>query len=324
MNEFELIRQFFNSGQGDDSNHTSGVVLGIGDDAAVLQPISDHQMIVSVDTLVSGVHFPETASAYDIGWRTLAVNLSDLAAMGVTPRWFTLALTIPTADESWLQSFSQGLFDCASRYQIKLVGGDTTAGPLTLTVQVIGETPNQQFLSRSGAAVGDGIYLTGYVGDAIAGLGIVQGKYSTTDTHERYLLDRFMKPTPRVEAGLALSTIASAAIDISDGVIADLGHIAEASQLSAALELGKIPVSEPLIELLGKSTAQQLALSAGDDYELCFTVSAVHQSKLPAIFETLELNYSQIGEMKTGTGVSIQGEKHPDIQHTNTGYQHFS
>lgn len=324
MNEFELIHQYFNLRHSDAAGSQTGVTLGIGDDAAVLQSTPGCQTVVAVDTLVSGVHFPEDASAYDIGWRSLAVNLSDLAAMGATPRWFTLALTIPSINKGWLQAFSTGLFDCAQGYGIKLVGGDTTAGPLTLSVQVIGEVTAGGFLTRSGAQEGDSIYLTGHIGDAMAGLGIMQNRYSASGTQREYLLDRFMKPTPRIEAGLVLSTLASAAIDISDGLVADLGHIAKASQLSAQLQLDKVPVSNPLIELLSRNTAQQLALSAGDDYEICFTVSPEQEKKLPGIFEKLELNYSRIGEMKCGTGVSVLGENGTQISNHSSGYQHFS
>ncbi|MBV1914992.1 MAG: thiamine-phosphate kinase [Pseudomonadales bacterium] len=324
MNEFELIRHYFNQQHSGSANRSTGMALGIGDDAAVLQPSPNCQTVVAVDTLVSGVHFPENASAYDIGWRTLAVNLSDLAAMGATPRWFTLALTIPSIDENWLQAFSKGLFDCAQRYDIKLVGGDTTAGPLTLTIQVMGEVSKSEFLTRSDAQAGDAIYLTGYIGDAMAGLGIMQNRYAANGTQREYLLDRFMKPTPRIEAGLALCQLANSAIDVSDGLIADLGHIAEASRLSAELQLDNIPVSDPLIKLLGKSEAQQLALTSGDDYEICFTIAPEFEDQLPALFESLELNYSRIGEMSSGKGVSVFNPGGSSVTENATGYQHFS
>ncbi|MDF1644589.1 MAG: thiamine-phosphate kinase [Pseudomonadales bacterium] len=324
MNEFELIHHYFKQRYSDAAGSASGISLGIGDDAAVLQPTLGCQTVVAVDTLVSGVHFPENASAYDIGWRSLAVNLSDLAAMGAVPRWFTLALTIPSINKDWLQAFSAGLFGCAQDYNIKLVGGDTTAGPLTLSVQVVGEVADGNYLTRSGAREGDSVYLTGHIGDAMAGLGIMQNRYSAGGTQREYLLNRFMKPTPRIEAGLALSRLASAAIDISDGLVADLGHIAKASQLSAQLQLDKIPVSNPLIELLSRGTAQQLALSAGDDYEICFTVSSEKEQQLPGVFEKLQLNYSRIGEMKPGTGVSVLGENGTQVSDRSTGYQHFS
>lgn len=323
MNEFELIRHYFNQQHSDSALSATGVLLGVGDDAAVLQPTPHCQTVVAVDTLVSGVHFPEHASAYDIGWRILAVNLSDLAAMGATPRWFTLALTIPAAKKSWLQPFSQGLFDCAQDYDIKLVGGDTTAGPLTLTVQVIGEVSKGEFLTRNGAQAGDAIYLTGTIGDAMAGLGIVQDRYAATGPERQYLLDRFMKPAPRIEAGLALAGLASAAIDISDGLIADLGHIAEASRVSAELQLGSIPVSDPLVKLLGKDSAQQQALSSGDDYEICFTVAPEDEQRLPEIFNTLQLKCSRVGEMKPGTGVTVWRDQGVRLSNPPSGYQHF-
>ena len=243
--------------------------------------------------------------------------------MGATPRWFTLALTIPSVDRNWLQSFSQGLFDCAQGYNIKLVGGDTTAGPLTLTVQVMGEVPQGQYLTRGGAKEGDAVYLTGYIGDAIAGLGIMQDRYSASGAQRDYLLSRFMRPTPRVEAGLALCQLANSAIDISDGLIADLGHIAKSSRLSTELQLETIPVSDSLIQLLGKNEAQKLALTSGDDYELCFTIAPEFERQLPALSESLQLNFSRIGEMRSGTGVSVFKPDGSSITNSATGYQHF-
>ena len=298
--------------------------MGIGDDGAVLQPSPATQTVIAVDTLVCGVHFPEHASAYDIGWRTLAVNLSDLAAMGATPRWFTLALTLPELDQHWLEEFSKGLFACAAGHDISLVGGDTTAGPLTLTVQVVGEVPTDQYLSRAGAQAGDAIYLTGFVGDAMAGLGIMQERYAAQGARREYLLNRFMKPSPRVDAGLAIAQLASAAIDISDGLVADLGHICAASQCCAELQLRDIPVSPQLVELLGKEPAQTLALSSGDDYEICFTVGPNFEPQLKSLFETLGLNITRIGHIKTGTGVVVITADGSTVAIGSKGYQHFS
>ena len=234
LSEFDIIRYFFDRPQAADGR--SDVLLGIGDDAAVVTVPDDHDLVLCMDTLVAGVHFPEDTSPGAIGHKALAVNLSDLAAMGAEPAWFTLSVTLPHADADWLAAFAQGMFRLADHYRVQLVGGDVTRGPLSVTVQAHGLVPRGRALRRSGAAVGDRIYVTGTLGDA--GLALHQGAEQAPALRQR--LDY---PSPRVEAGLALRGLASAAIDISDGLLADLGHLLEDGRQGAMLEVDDLPRS---------------------------------------------------------------------------------
>lgn len=273
LGEFDLIRRYFTN-----LGAAEGVALGVGDDGAVLDIPPGHQLVSVMDTLVAGVHFPEDTTPFDIGYRALAVNLSDLAAMGAEPRWFTLALTLPKADETWLTGFAAGLRSLAERFGIALVGGDTTRGPLTITVQAEGLVPIGQALRRSGARPGDGIYVTGTLGDAAAGLALHQGSLQTDGDTAEFLRSRFFRPEPRVQTGLALRGMATACIDVSDGLLQDLGHVLAASGVGARLELDRLPLSAALRQSADQR-ACELALSGGDDYELCFTLPASVQMK---------------------------------------------
>ncbi len=246
------------------------VLLGIGDDAALLQPPPGQLLAWSTDTLVAGVHFPEETAAADIGWKALAVNLSDLAAMGASPAWATLALTLPEPDADWIDGFLDGFCELAEAEGIVLVGGDTTRGPLSITVGVQGFVPAGQALRRDGAGFNDDIWVTGTLGDAAAALRQWQGQ-GLQSLKLRYRLDR---PTPQVATGIALRELASAAIDISDGLRADLGHILERSGVGAELDLGRLPTSRTLAEHFpNEADRWRLQLNGGDDYELCFTAS---------------------------------------------------
>lgn len=322
LSEFELIQSCF-ADQAAAMLHAgvgAGVRLGIGDDCAILAPRSGHDLLVSVDTLVAGVHFPDSISPYQIACRSLAVNLSDLAAMGAEPAWFTLALTLPEANESWLREFSRGLFDTARQHGIALVGGDTTRGPLCITIQVQGYAAAGQALRRDGASAGDLICVSGLLGDAGAGLSLVlQDKADQSD----YLVQRFLSPLPRITTGQALIGTASAAIDISDGLLADLGHILERSQVGASLQVDAIPRSQALRQAVGEKQALQLALSAGDDYELCFCVPAEQAGKLKTIAEQTGVPLCQIGVITAEPGLRVLDAQNQPIPLTKAGYQHF-
>ena len=305
MNEFELIREFFDGDDGD-------AVLGIGDDAALVATTPGFYQAIAVDTLVAGRHFPVGTPAHAIGHRALAVNLSDLAAMGAVPRWMTLALTLPVAERDWLEAFSDGLKSLARRYGVQLIGGDTTQGPLVITVQVIGEVGDDA-LRRSGARPGDTVYVSRTLGDAAAGLSLIDS--TNTDDDTQYLVDRFLYPTPRVTLGQRLRGQASAAIDVSDGLLADLGHICAQSGCAAEIDVAKLPLSDALVAAVDRDAALGFALQGGDDYELCFTAG-----------EDSDARHWQectpIGRIVSGEGVAVYDDGKP-ISMERHGFQHF-
>lgn len=264
MDEFELIRRFF-----DREVTSSAVVTGVGDDGAVLSVDPEREQIQVIDTLVEGVHFPPESDPYDIGFRAVAVNLSDIAAMGGRPLWMTLALTLPPKDESWLAAFAEGLFAAAGEFDVALIGGDTTSGnAVVTTVHMTGDVAPGQALLRSGARVGDTIYVTGTVGDAAAGLELIQ-----RGERDDVLAMRFRRPAARVEAGQALIGHATAAIDISDGLIGDLRKLLDASGVGADVDVARVPMSRALKSRFSMDAARRFALTGGDDYELCITAA---------------------------------------------------
>lgn len=318
--EFQLIRQFFLREQAE--RPATGVLLGIGDDCALLQVPEGKQLAVSVDTLVAGVHFPEDAEAQLIAERALRTNLSDLAAMGAEPLWFTLALTLPHADEDWLRRFSRGLFACASEYNIALVGGDTTSGPLSITIQIMGTCAPGMALRRDGANVGDFILITHNLGDGAAALAALQNRQSFAPEHNDYLQQRFYRPVPRLEESSLIRHISSSALDISDGLLADLQHICDASDLAAVIDVEKLPLSPALQSLNNLPLAYEWALSGGDDYELCFTVPPARMPDIAMLIAQGKLQATVVGEMIAGSKVVCEYEGEPfDI--AKTGYQHF-
>lgn len=328
LNEFSLIQKYFASlGHSQGQGESSGVALGVGDDAAILDIPQGEQLVVTVDTLVAGVHFPLNASPGDIAHRALRVNLSDIAAMGAQPRWFTLALTLPKAEKHWLQQFSQALSEDAALFNCALVGGDTTSGPLSITIQVFGSVPKGKAIIRSGAKAGDSIYVTGSLGEGAAALILFDDSADIADrvgqVKQDLLLKRFYRPEPRLSEGLRLRNLASAALDISDGLLADLGHIAESSGLGAEVHFGQLPVAPWLKTLAEPTLVTKWALSGGDDYELCFTVP---QDNCPAV-ETLidqgELSACCIGQMTTGSGVRCFDKQGNLVELETKGYQHF-
>ena len=319
MNEFEIIKTYFAA----DKIQRQDVVVGIGDDAAVLHVPQDQELVVTTDTLIPDVHFPKETDPFDIGYKALAVNLSDLAAISATPAWISLSLTLPENDESWMRSFSSGLMTLKNHYHIQLVGGDLTKGPLSITIQAMGFVPRQQALLRSGAKTDDLIYVSGTLGDAGLALQYLQTKRSITDTHVAYLLSRLNRPEPRISLGKNLGGIANAAIDISDGLAADLGHILEESNKGAVIYVDQLPLSLAVTETLPSEEAIQLALTAGDDYELCFTVPQKHQSVLQQKMAAENCPISCIGHITASSGFVLVDKKGNEYHGATKGYKHF-
>jgi len=319
--EFSLIQHYFNTL----STDRDDVVVGIGDDCAVLQAPVNAKIAVSIDTLVENVHFFADVDPYRLGIKALAVNLSDLAAMGAEPAWFTLALTLPDINDDWLKQFSTGLAYIASEHRIQLVGGDTTRGPLSITIQVHGLLQTNNILRRNAAKTADLICVTGCLGDAAAALQYKLAKLDNsalTDMDIEYLLQRLEMPTPRNQIGQQLAGQAHAAIDISDGLLADLNHILNASNKGARLDLSALPLSDVLRKLPFED-ASQLALTGGDDYELCFTATIENVIRLKQQFPDM---IHVIGEITEDKGIYYQdeqGEWQPFLT-IKAGYDHFS
>ncbi len=323
LGEFSLIERYFTRTQ----PAVADLPLGIGDDAALVRVSPGHELAISVDTLVAGRHFPESTSPADIGYKSVAVNLSDMAAMGARPRWLTLAISLPDADETFLEGFSQGFMLLADRYDLRLIGGDTVSGPLSITVQIMGELPQGEGLLRSGARPGDAIYVSGGLGDAAAGLAVAQNRISATKQDSDWLIGRLNRPTPRCELGSALRGIASAAIDISDGLLADLGHILEQSCVGAEIDLAALPTSEALRRTVNDdSQRQELQLSGGDDYELCFTVPMEQILLLDRLSATNGVSLSRIGTISHQQGVvarSLTDGEALNLLARRVGFDHF-
>ena len=316
MDEFEIIRRYF---ERESSN--KGIRVGIGDDGAVLIPSEDRDLISVVDTLVSGIHFPETLAPENIGYRAVAVNLSDVAAMGARPRWMTLALTLASSESVWLDGFSRGLFEAADEHELALVGGDTTRGTETvISVQIIADIEAGKAMTRAGAEPGDAIYVTGTVGDAAAGLSILQSGLPDSDDVD-YLIGRFTRPAARVEVGAAISDFAHATIDLSDGLYTDLEKLLVASSVAGSIELGEIPMSAHLTNLMDEDDALRFALGGGDDYELCFAASAT-EDKISEISERTGIAITRIGQVTKGSGLQCTRNGN-EYDYQDTGYRHF-
>lgn len=319
MSEFDIITSYFAT----QITHRTDVIVGIGDDAALVKPPQGHELAITTDTLVSGVHFPEATLPYDIGYKSLAVNLSDLAAMGATPAWVTMALTLPEENAAWIQAFCEGFFTLANRHRVQLIGGDLTRGPLSITIQAIGFTPPQQALLRSQAQAGDLIYVTGTLGDAGLALRFIQKKIELKSAYQTEILARLNRPEPRLATGEALRSLASSAIDISDGVAADLNHILAASRVGARINVEHLPLSEALTHNLTPAEAIALALTAGDDYELCFTVPVQKRSELEQRLSSIPCRTTCIGEITQSSGLALHYNDGSSYHGTLFGYQHF-
>lgn len=296
------------------------VVLAIGDDAALLRVPPGRELAVAMDTLNAGVHFPDGTAAAAVGWKALAVNLSDLAAMGAEPAWCTLSLSLPQADAAWLDGFLDGFLELAAAHRVALVGGDTTRGPLSVCVTVHGLIEPGSALRRDGARVGDAVWVSGTLGDAAGALRQWQQQGVGVDPALRDRLDR---PTPRVALGRALRGIAHAAIDVSDGLLADLGHVCAASGLAAEIELDALPCSAALAAAFDRDTRRALQAAGGDDYELCFTVPAEASAAIGALARALALPLARIGRTVEGAGVRALTADGTPWQPARAGYEHF-
>ena len=307
MDEFELIRRYFSR-----PTDSAVVVAGVGDDGAVLRPPAGRELVTVIDTMVAGTHFPAGMHARDVGYRIVAVNLSDIAAMGAQPRWMTLALTLVEADAVWLEAFAAGLYEAAAEWGVMLVGGDTTKGnQLVASVQMSGDLAPGTALYRSGAQAGDTIFVTGTLGDAAAGL-----QQLSEGEGESYLARRFARPSARVGVGRALAGIAHAAIDLSDGLVADLSKILEASKAGAELDLQRLPLSAALLRAVGREQALRHAMGGGDDYELCFTLP---ESRLP---EEISTEVTPIGRITSESGLVCR-DGDSVVPFDDSGYRHF-
>lgn len=317
MDEFGLINTYFARARvGGD------VLLGIGDDCAIVQPPEGRHLVMSIDTLVDGVHFPKGTGAERIGVRAMCTALSDLAAMGARPHWFTLALTLPEADPEWVAAFSDGVFSIANRHECSLIGGDTTRGPLCISVQVHGSVEPGKALRRSGARPDDIIYVTGNLGDGAAALAVLQKKLTVSTGVFSYLLKRFYAPTPRLQEGEMLVGIASAAIDISDGLYADLGKICEASAVGALVDVGRLPISELWRNYTTEGQRQDWALNGGDDYQLCFTVPREQVGEVESWISEGKITATPIGKITHKQELLLLKSGKP-YELVHKGYDHF-
>jgi thiamine-monophosphate kinase len=320
--EFDLI----NAIRARAARRRDDVALGIGDDAALLEVPAGRQLVACTDTMVAGVHFLAGTAAEELGWKSLAVNLSDLAAMGADPAWALLSLTLPEADGGFVDRFAGGFVELAAAHDVALVGGDTTQGPLSITVTALGTVPRGGALTRGGACPGDAVFVTGTLGDAAGALRLLRdgGPGTGERTASRGLSAGLNRPGPRVGAGLALRGVASACIDISDGLLADLGHVCTASGVAAEVDVEALPVSAALRAAFDEAACRDFALVGGDDYELCFTAPADRGGEIASVFGRLGLRVSRIGRIGVGEGVRVLDCDGNAIDTPLAGWQHFA
>lgn len=316
LGEFDIIARYFAK-----QTSRSDVLLGIGDDAAVVEVRADRRLVVAMDTIVEGVHFPAGTGAADVGYRAVAVNLSDLAAMGAEPAWMTLSLSLPQAEETWLAGFAEGLFSLAQKHGVALIGGDTVKGPLVVTVQVAGWVETDRWLTRSGASPGDGVFISGVPGEAAAGLAVIQ-QHLPLDESACHLMHRFLRPEPRLALGRHLRSVASAAMDVSDGLLTDLGKLCDASACGARIDVDALPQSPDMLRLFTADDCVDYALAGGDDYEIMFTVPAERLSTIASLPAELPA-CTQIGVIVDGRGVECRRGNRPFTVRRG-GYDHFA
>ncbi len=317
MSEFSLIQKYF-------TRATPSAVLGVGDDAALVRVSAGMELAISTDMLVSGTHFFPDADPFKLGRKALAVNISDMAAMGAQPRWATLAIALPAEDEAWLERFSAGFFALADEYQVELIGGDTTHGPLNLSVTIMGEVPPGKALRRDGAQADDEIWVSGTLGDAALALAHMQGRLKLDEACFTAIAPALHSPLPRVGLGIALRDIAHSAIDISDGFLADMGHILERSGMAAEIRFDKLPVSTYLRQYVAQDLGKQCVLAGGDVYELCFTASAENHAQIENLSAWLDLPLSCIGNIVAGSGCKVLAADGSVMTIKETGYDHFA
>ena len=320
MGEFDLIKRYFSR-----KSLQNGVSLSVGDDCAITSIPSGYQLAITTDTLVEGTHFLPSISPADLAYKSVAVNLSDLAAMGATPTWMSLALTLPEIKEACLAEFSQSLFAILDRYGVSLIGGDTTKGPLSITLTAQGFLPKNQGLFRHQAKVGDWIFVSGFLGDSAAGLDLLLQNRKIENESDRYFIQRHLHPTPRVELGLALRSFSCCALDISDGLLADLEHILERSQVGAEIYLENLPLSHHLCTQYEQTQAEKFALTGGEDYELCFTVSEEKREEMEQVLRSQGIKVTRIGQILPATsGLNLLKNGKKMALPTHIGFDHFS
>jgi thiamine-monophosphate kinase len=318
--EFDIIRQL---AEGQRVSRKE-IRLGIGDDAAVVDIPDGYELVISTDTINQGVHFPDDTTPSDIGYKSLAVNLSDLAAMGAEPFAVNLSLSLPDASATWLEEFADGFLSLASQYRVQLAGGDTTRGPLSISVTVMGLVPVNEAMRRSTAKPGDSVYVTGTLGDAGAALMGKLGELKLTGPQDRAFSGRFNRPKPRVEAGMAIRNIASSCIDISDGLVADLGHILEQSHAGATIYVDQLPLSDSFREVFDLAGGWTVPLASGDDYELCFTISDKDHPDWQNELASLDIPITCIGMIESQQGLRLLMPDGSVETPTHRGYEHFS
>lgn len=320
LTEFELIRRFF-------THPARSAVLGVGDDAAIVRARRGMELVATTDMLVAGQHFHHGADPERLGHKALAVNLSDIAAMGAAPRWATLAIALPRADQRWLAAFMRGFMRLTRRYGVDLVGGDTTRGPLNICVQVLGEVPRGRALRRDRARAGDDVWVSGTLGDAALALAAMRSALRLVPRERRALRLRLDAPAPRVALGIALRGVARSAIDVSDGLIADLGHICERSRVTAVVDFARIPASATMKRHLGRPAARAALLAGGDDYELCFTAGRARRESIAGIARRLRLKLTRIGSIarrrRGAPRVTVLDAHGRPVNVQRGGYEHF-
>lgn len=321
LSEFDLIRRFF-------THPAPAARLGVGDDAALVRVRRGMELVISTDMLVSGRHFFRDADPRALGHKALAVNLSDMAAMGANPRWATLSLALPKADPKWLRAFSAGFMRLARRYRVDLVGGDTTGGALAICVQILGEVPAGRGLTRSGARAGDDVWVSGKLGDAALALAALEKRIVLAPGELARTRRRLDLPVPRVALGAALRGVATSAIDISDGLVADLGHVCERSGVAAIVDFGRLPVSPVMRRHLDRAAARSALLAGGDDYELCFTAPRSCRERIERIEKRIGVKLTRIGEIvplrNRKTPVTILGKDGNPVALARRGFDHFA
>ena len=317
MSEFDLIRKHFTR----PTKHTN---LGIGDDAALVSISPGCELAISTDMLVAGTHFFADVDPQKLGWKSLAVNLSDMAAKGAKPRLATLSISLPENDASWLAHFSQGFFSCAEAFDVDLIGGDTTRGSLNINVQIMGEIPTGQAIRRSGAQVGDDIWVSGKLGCAALALAHLLGKEQVASNSLTHHLQALHSPQPRVALGLALRGLAHSCLDISDGLLSDLGHITTASNVGAEIHLDTLPTSTYIKKHLKTPSFQQYLLAGGDDYELCFTAPERHAASILLAGKSVNVPVVKIGQITATPGIEVLDASGEALRLNQTGYNHFN